>query len=104
MRVARPTRADWRDVPPLPADGLIRSLRCCGSRPSGPSPEPLGKDEITCAMASGLIENGSEGMGFKAGKLKSEGMGGCFDFRASRVSILYSVITSSLQANLTAPL
>ena len=34
MRVARPTRADWRDVPPSPADGLIRSLRCCGSRAS----------------------------------------------------------------------
>jgi len=39
------------------------------------SPEPLEKDEITCAMASGSIKNGSEGMGFKAGKLKSEGMG-----------------------------
>ena len=66
MRVARPTRADWRDVPPSPADGVRRSLRCCGTRPLGPPPEPLGKDETTCAKALGLIENGSEGMGFKA--------------------------------------
>ena len=76
LGVPRLTRADWRDVPLSPADRLIRSLRCCGSRPSGPPPEPLGKDEITCAMASGLIKNGSEGMGFRAGKLQSEGMGG----------------------------
>ena len=76
MRVARPTRADWRGLPPSPADGLIRSLRCCGSRPSGPPPEPLGKDEITCTMVSGLIENGSERMGFKAGRMMSEGMWG----------------------------
>ena len=43
MRVARPTRADWRDVPLSPADGLIRSLRCFGNRPSGLPPEPLGR-------------------------------------------------------------
>ena len=41
-----------RDVPLSLADGL-RSLKCCGSRPSRPSPGPLGKDEITFMMTWG---------------------------------------------------
>ena len=31
-------------LPSNPAEVLIRSLRCCGRRPSGPPAEPLGKD------------------------------------------------------------
>ena len=84
MRVTRPTRADRRDALPSLADELVRSFRCRGSRLS----ELLGKDPITFKMTLESMENASETIGYRAGILESGGSGGCFDLRASRVSLL----------------
>ena len=43
---------DWRSLTPGPsADGLVRSFRCCGRRPSGPPADPLGKERIASATS-----------------------------------------------------
>ena len=52
IRVTRPTKDVKRETPPSPAVGPVRSVRYCGSRPSGPPPEPFGNDTIDFRIAS----------------------------------------------------
>lgn len=70
MRVMRPMRADRRDALPSPADGLVRSFRCYGSRLSEPPPESLVKGPITFKITLESMENASEKMGSRAGMLE----------------------------------
>ena len=103
-RVTRPTRADKRDAPPSPAEGLVRSLRCWGSRPSEPPPEPFGKDDMTFRIVAMSTVKGRGVAGSRAGMKESEEGEGCFALRASRVTVLCSANPSSLLTSLTAHL
>ena len=52
-----------------PAVMGMQSLRCCGHRPSGPAPEPCGKEEIAACMwavlkqIGGVFASGGGGWG-----------------------------------------
>ena len=56
ISVERPTKDLKREPPPSPAVGPKRSLRCCGSRPSKPPPDPLGNDDTTFKISSLSME------------------------------------------------
>ena len=61
-----------RELEPFPFKGPMRSLRCCGLKPSGPPAELLGKDRMERAISFSLMENdclvgGRSGMTESAG-------------------------------------
>ena len=93
----------WASLPPAPSytrqrgtEGAshpllllkspVRSRRRCGRMPSGPTVDPLGKEQMVCATSSTvtvqLVMDPSEG-----GGIQELGCGdGCFTFRAIMVS------------------
>ena len=96
-------RAVSSSLPPLSAEALVRSTKCCGRRPSGPPAEFHGNDIIACTI-SHSARNGSEVFAAGAnGKQEPGGCGRCFALRADKVSSFNSAVSSE-QAILTAPL
>ena len=55
----------------------MRSLRCCGLKPSGPPAELLGKDRMERAISFSLMENDWL-VGGRSGMTESAGGVGCF--------------------------
>ena len=97
-------RAVSSSLPPLLAEALVRSTKCCGRRPSGPTAELHGNDLIAYTISSSA-RNVSEVFAAGAnGKQEQGGCGGCFALRADKVSSFSSANVSSEQTILTAPL
>ena len=110
----------WASLPPAPSytrqrgtEGAshpllllkspVRSRRRCGRMPSGPTADPLGKEQMVCATSSTvtvqLVMDPSEG-----GGIQELGCGdGCFTFRAIMVSSFNCRTELLEQMSCTAP-
>jgi len=56
----------------------MQSFKCCGRRPSGPAPEPCGKEEIAARIWAVLKQIGEVSASGGGGSLRSSGAWGVF--------------------------
>ena len=62
-----------------PAVMEMQSFKCCGRRPSGPAPEPCGKEEIAAACMWAVLKQIGELLASGGGSsLRSSGAWGVF--------------------------
>jgi len=67
-----------REVLASPAVMEMQSFKCCGRRPSGPAPEPCGKEEIAARIWAVLKQIGEVSASGGGGSLRSSGAWGVF--------------------------
>ena len=103
-RLTKAVRAHRTSLPPLSAEALMRSFKCCGQRPSGPPAHSLGKERMTWTNSTsdtGMVGACPLGGG---GVHESGYGGGCLDRRAARVALSNPAMESSEQMRRTAAL
>ncbi|PZC80763.1 hypothetical protein B5X24_HaOG213987 [Helicoverpa armigera] len=104
IRLIRAVSSFKSDSPASPALEHVRSLRCCGVKPSRPPAEPLRKEPTAAHNWLAVIVRLSESGAGGSGKERSSDAAGCLLSRAATVSGEHGATTSLLKRILAAPL